>query len=296
MARLLIALVPLLAACGTPFEVELPEQPPRLVVESLFAADSLIALDIGQSASVLEPGAPFVESVRDATVRIYEDGVLAGDAAYDALRDRYLTNVRARAGRTYRLEVEAPGFAPVEAEDTVPRPTPFEIEVVRGPEPETDRSREDAVTLRFADPPGDDFYAIYGLSELTFTGSDQRRVGPLSFTSTDPLLTDGDVASFLTDFDEPFYQRAVFRSLLFDGETAAVLVSVLRYEDASGASRATDRLRLATLSETYYSYVRALDGSSEGTPFSTPRALPSNVVGGYGIFAAFAAAERVLPD
>ena len=283
-----------LAACSTPVEIELPDHQPRLVVQGLFAADSVLTLAVQRSASVTD--APDVLEVTDATVEVYEDGTLVDVAEYVSNRLRYVTTVRPRAGRTYRVEVSAPGFEPVSAEDTVPEPVPFTVDVAPGPEPDTEgQSRVDAVTVRFADAPGDDFYALYGVVEQTFTDSDFRQAFPLVFRSNDPLLADGDLRGFISDFDEPFYQRAFFRSRPFDGQSVAIRINARRV-GPEGTARVTERLRLATLSPTYYTYVRALTSDSDGSPFSASRDLPTNVTGGYGIFAAFSASEQVLPE
>ena len=286
-----------LAGCDSGLEVDLPDQDSRLVVTSLFAADSLISFEVGRSASAFQE--PPLEDVTAATVLVYEDDVLAGRAVYEPNRLRFASTVRAVAGRTYRVEVSAPGFAPVRAQDTVPMPVPFEVaSVERGPDPTDGRDREDTVTLRFQDPPGDDFYALYGLNERTFPGRpDQTQLFPLAFRSADPALADGDLTRLIGETEAPFYQRAVFRDTPFQGRTASVRLSVLRFEadDNSGAFRDTQRLRLARLSPTYYDYVRALEAArSSGTPFDDAVDVPSNVEGGFGIVAAFAATERVL--
>ena len=294
MSRLLLLPLLALVACDSAFEAELPAQEPRLVIEALFAADSLLTLQVHQSASVLD--GPSNESVTGATVEIFEDGVPVGTATYVERRLRFVSGVRPRAGRTYRLRVSAPGFATVEAEDTVPLPPPFTVELVRGETPtDPDRDRVDRVTVRFSDPMGADYYALYGISEMVFD-SGEVRYGAFGFGSTDPIFSDGNLVDLLGDFETPFYGRALFESRTFDGQSVAIGIDVRRFRPAGEGFRVVERLRLARLSETYYRYVTALENRQDGTPFSEPRALPSNVEGGYGIFAAFAAAEQVLPE
>lgn len=289
MLRSLLLATLVLSACGSPFEVELPDQAPRLVVQSLFAADSVLTLGVLQSApSVASGGAPS-DPVTTATVQIFQDGARVGSAVYDPSRRRYVSDVRPRAGRTIGVRVEAPGFEPVEAQDTVPRATPFEVEVLRGPEPGADRV--DPVTVRLAAPADTAFLALYGLVERPGAGGEPDPVAPLSFRSSDPLLADGALGGLVFDFEEPFYQRAVFRVVPALGAELAVRINVRRAPDGT----ATERLRLATLSPTYYAYARALDAEGTGATFEAAQALPSNVSGGFGIFAAFAAAEQVLP-
>lgn len=285
------------AGCSTPFEVELPPEEPRLVIESLFAADSLITLDLSRSEPLLQPAPSSFNSVTDATVRIFENGVEAGQAIYVRNRLRYMSPVRARAGRTYRVRVEAPGLAPAEAEDTVPLPRPFTATatVARGPELTGGRDRLDDVTVRFRDPSGPDYYALYGLVERRFPDPRQpSQIFPLLFRSADPALADGNLESLVSETGDPFYLRAFFSDRPFDGRAVEVQLRVFRLEDEPQfETENIDRLRLAVLSPTYYRYQRAR--SQGGTPFDDVVRVPSNVEGGYGIFAAFAASEQVLP-
>ena len=298
MRRLpLVLLAAVFGACSTPFEVELPDEEPRLVIESLFAADSLLTLDVTRSEPVQRPSPGGYNPVTNATVLLYEDGVFVGEAPYVGNRNRYVSNVRPRPGRTYRVRVEAPDFEPVTAEETVPVPRPFTIEVERGPEPTGGRPRLDPVTVRFTDPAGPDYYALYGLTERRFPGRDTPgQLFPFAFRSADPVLADGDLEALVGESDDPRYLQAFFSDRPFDGSPIAIRIRAQRLEDEPGdQTETTDRLRLATLSETYYRYQRAL-AQDQSNPFGEPVRVPSNVEGGYGIFAAFAASEQVLPE
>lgn len=293
----LLLLAATVSACSTPFEVELPEEEPRLVIESLFAADSVLTLDVARSEPVQRPSPGGLPSVTNATVLVYEDGVFVGEAPYVETRAHYVSEVRPRAGRTYRVRVEAPGFPPAEAEETVPTPRPFAVAVERGSERTGFEDRIDDVAVRFEDPAGPDYYALYGLSERRFPERpDATQYFPLAFRSADPALADGDLEALLGETDSPFYLRAFFSDRPFDGAWVAIEIRVRRLKDEPESRTETlDRLRLATVSETYYRYQRALT-RGQGNPFGEPVRIPSNVEGGYGIFAAFAASEQVLPD
>ena len=295
MRCFLLLLAAAAAGCSTPFEVELPPEDPLVVIKSLFAADSLITVDLSRSEPLLRPAPGGFGDITDATVTLFEDGVEAGQAVYVRDRLRYVSDVRARAGRTYRVRVEAPGLPPAEAEDTVPLPRPFAAEVARGPEPTGGRDRLDDVTVRFRDPAGPDYYALYGLVERRLPDRPQPfQVFPLTFRSADPALADGNLEALVSDVDEPFYLRAFFSDRPFDGGPVEILLRVRRREDGPEfAVENIDRLRLAVLSPTYYRYQRAR--AQGGTPFDDVVRVPSNVEGGYGVFAAFAASEQVLP-
>ena len=286
-----VALVAL-AGCGSPFEVELPQAPPRLVLQSLFAADSVLTVGVLQSAPAGAAGGAPSGPVTTASVTVLEDGVAVGQAAYVPARLRYVSDVTVRAGRRYGVRVTAPGFDAAEAEDAVPLPVPFTLDVVEGAPPEPGAGRVDAVTLRFTRPADEAFLSLYGLVQRPPDAGGPA--SPLPFRSADPLLADGDLTGRLFDVDDPFYQRAFFRVAAPVGPEVALQVNVVRALDAGAPAGPRESLRLAALSPTYYAYARARAADDEGI-FDTPRALPSNVTGGYGVFAAFAATERVLP-
>ena len=294
MRLLLLAALAALVGCDSTFTVDLPDQEPRLVVESLFGADSLLTLRVRQSAPADQ--SPPSGVVTSATVEVFEDGVRVGTAPYVPARSRYVSAVRPRAGRTYRVRITAPGFGPVEAQDTVPVPVPLDVvSVERGPEPPDDsRQREDAVTVRFQDPPGQDSYALYGIVERAFPGRpDRTQFFPLGFRSADPALADGSFSGLFGEASAPFYTRAVFRSTPFEGQSLTVRLDIVRTAPFGGTV-VTERLLLARLSPTYGRYARAISADVGTGPFGDVRRVPSNVEGGYGIFAAFVAVERVL--
>ena len=294
MRHALFLLALALAACDTPFEIEIPAEEPRLVVEALFSADSVLTFKLRQSASAFEDLG--IDEVRTAAVEVLEDGVPVGTAAFVTNRDRYVSDVRPRPGHTVGLRISAPGFAPVHAEDAVPEPVPFHVvSIERGPAPTLGRDRVDAVTIRFQDPPGPDRYALYGLSLRTSPGrpnSTQRF--PITFRSAEPALTDGFFVDLIESADAPFYTRAFFRDTPFEGQTVTLRLEVRRTVIEGDPLPLSESLRLARLSATYYDYVRAREADSAGPLGDTVR-LPSNVTGGYGIFAALTPTEVVLP-
>lgn len=291
MRRVLVLLALALAACGSPFEIEVPAEEPRLVVEALFSADSVLTFELRRSASAFDSLRS--DAVRGATVEVLEDGVPVGTAAFVAARNRYVSDVRPRPGHTLGLRVSAPGFAPVEAEDDVPEPVPFEVVAVERGEGPADRT--DAVTIRFTDPPGADRYALYGIAVRTLPGRPNgTQRFPIPLRSAEPALTDGFFSDLIANADAPFYQRAFFRDVPFAGQTVTLRLEVQRRVIDGDPLPLAESLRLARLSATYYDYVRAREADRSG-PLGDPVRLPSNVTGGYGIFAALTPTEVALP-
>ncbi|MGI9175802.1 MAG: DUF4249 family protein, partial [Rhodothermales bacterium] len=133
---LLFAAFPL-AACETAVEIELPEEEPRLVINSLFQTGNLWAVEVSESQSVLSDDA--LEPVTSATVEIMEDGEVVETLVYEPQRaDRLFVpplyrsrQHRPEAGRTYTIRASAPGFPTAEATAQVPEPLPFSVRIDR---------------------------------------------------------------------------------------------------------------------------------------------------------------------
>lgn len=111
-----------LCACSTEQELPLPEADPQLVVNGLFTPDSTWKINVSRSNTLayyeFEP-----VYVENAVVRLWAEDSLLGTLAY-AGRGNYRLATYPRAGVTYRVRVEAPGYEAVEASDRIPLSVP----------------------------------------------------------------------------------------------------------------------------------------------------------------------------
>ncbi len=303
-----------LAACDFDqvVDVDVPEEPPRLVVGGFLAADSVFSLRLGRSVPALAPEDPFGEDgtrrrVTDATVRILAaDGGLVAELAhvggapgpeglpYERGTYRAVNGATARAGETYTLRAEAPGLPAVVATTRLPAVVPVEVTEV-GDEGEGDGFSPPtfAATLRWDDPEGDDVYRVR--VRLTVRDGDSLLFrGPRDFFSSDPFLRasfgalDGDEIDLDgDDGGERFYgDGALLRDSFFDGGSRSLRLRVFwdRFEPpVTGAYEVV----LERLSEPFVRYAqsRDLQDDSEANPFAEPLELFSNVEGGLGVFA-----------
>ena len=284
-----------LAACETAVDIALPEEEPRLVVNALFHADSLWAVGVSASRSVLTDVRP--EPVTQATVEVLEGGEVVETLAYRRASDLYRSRRhRPQAGRTYTVRVSAPGFPTAEATATVPEPLPFSIDVRRVEDgydaPSDVQAHEIAVT--FSDPGGTANYYALGVYRIIEIGR-VRAYSSIGFSSGDAVLRENRLVDddlFEVDGD-PYYDRAYFDDDAIDGETYTVTIRAASFDEPGVDDRYF--VVLESLSEDFYEYLRTREISdyTGENPFAEPVSVHSNIEDGFGIFAGYAtSAER----
>ena len=293
----LLPLLTALCACEQVIEPDLPEHPPRLVLQAFFTSDGAWTAHVGRSSWILEPRS-FDPPVTDAEVEL-----LAGDRVVGKLEFNYTVVAYVfeggalQAGETYSLRVAAPGFETVRATDTVPGPvqTSVRLSRPRAAGSESGGGRDFSIELEIQDPPGEANYYQISLFRV-YQGRDEedeaRDFIPAfrreeSFSTRDPsILADNSVDE--SPFEEgDFEGRApYFRDTLFDGKTHEIELST----DFDGDPDFSEiRLQVLHISEAFYEYLKTarLHHDTLDNPFAEPLNVYGNVENGYGIFAGY---------
>ncbi len=263
--------------CETIVDVDLPENRPVLVANSLFNPDSVWQVRLYKSKSSLDRDP--IEAVSNASVRIMDGENLVallthvGGAMY-----RARTNKTPRPGGTYTLKATAPGFDPIEASDFVPVPVPIQsvdVDITSSPF---------KLTFHFSDPPEiKNYYQVLVLSPVAM-GS--KRLLPVWMESDDLIFQElGDV-----DMD-----AALFDDSLISGKNYSLKLRAYPF--------GTDPMRqmyvvLLSVTESYYKYMKATEfqENNEDNPFATPIQVYNNIENGLGIFAGFSISKYPLFD
>ena len=119
----------LFASCDIVVDLDIPEHKPVLVVNSILTTDSIINASISHSVGAFD--ASSISYVNNATIEVYEDGVLLGkmdeeaSLSYDFMGELdsiyvYNFNQNPVAGKIYSYEIAHPDYEAVRAETTVP--------------------------------------------------------------------------------------------------------------------------------------------------------------------------------
>lgn len=96
---------------------ELPEQDPRLVLNSILYSGEYITANISLSKSILS-GKPY-KTIDNAVCHVYENGSFIGTLT-SAGKGYYTSTLTPQTGKTYELKVTASGYEGVSASTTIP--------------------------------------------------------------------------------------------------------------------------------------------------------------------------------
>lgn len=271
---LLVFLLSALLGCESVVDVPLPRQDPQLVVLSVIEEGLpwRVRLQRAAATGTVVPGWP--AAVEDATVTVTGNDGTAVRLAHRGGGFYVATTSRPRAGVTYTLRAEAPGFPTALATDTVPdRITPVLTHAASG----------DAMGVAFDDAGGATNY--YELFVLVGAGSQLRR---LELVVRNPELEAQIESMEIQDPLDPTpastlqLQRVLLHDEPFDGQR--VLLDLGLSDTHGGATT----IYFCAVSAAYYHYERTkrLQQMADNNPFIEPVHVRSNIQGGQGLFAA----------
>jgi hypothetical protein len=300
------SIIVVLSSCEKDVNIKLPQKDPKLVVNGLLAKDSVISVTIGKSRSVLDPGGNSGSNqelyvVKNAIAVVYENNLVLDTLIFDNVQYRYISqnNKTVKAGNTYSIIVNAPGFKQAEASTTVPSQSVIDDVVrVQNARTNSDGNPEDEITVKLNDPSETNFYLVqffrpaYGLGPgysvycVSTTDKDIEPIGD----NADPFSTENcyDGNSLL------------MKDLNFNGRLKTIRFYINSYElqdiTGPGGQLSKPYVKVSRITEDYFKFVKSYNVyyNSSDNPFAEPANVYTNVKNGYGTFSAFTVAKREL--
>jgi hypothetical protein len=245
-------------SCETVVDVDVPETPPKLVVNAfLNPHDPFIRVNVRSSIPLF--GTTEVtdwQTVDDAVVVLTGPGgsVTIPYVEQDAVYMLPATEIQIIAGETYRIDVSAPGFKSVYATTTVPLQTPV---------------------FSLADVEVEEELMEGGYTSLLFK---------YSFEWSD--------VSDLPDYYEISIQQYGYEILYENYDDEDLNGQLIRkkletFNGSTGEMAEPFHIYLLNTSEDYYLYKRSIKNVSFGDPFAEPTLVYTNVVNGLGCFGSY---------
>ncbi|MCF8224131.1 MAG: DUF4249 domain-containing protein [Bacteroidales bacterium] len=288
---ILFAILISLASCTKEIDIELPDETPKIVVNSFFTDNSRIKVHLSKSIGVLENTFP---ECTDATVIISENNIIIDTMYMES--GYYCSHITAEQNKKYSLKVIVPDIDTAFCEDIIPEKTILQSVVYTDSVLiNQDGNIINEIRLDFQDFTGPDFYEIElaGIDTArndNIPVSSQNQNVPIWFDkNSDPVIT----STGLLDYNP---RTLIFTDKLFDGEHCSVRVYFYTqwYRDYNL------KIILRSVSESYYkyrekqfAYLFSLDHDIF-SGMSEPVKLYSNITGGYGIFAGYSSDEKVI--
>lgn len=282
----------------------------QLVIGALLRPDSAIRVSVARSQFILEEqrfDQPSRLQVTDATVRVYENGILLGETSESSSLEfetfaRYSFPFSAVSGRTYRIEVERSGYPTATAEETISQETAVATISnlnTNGTFDQFGGYVDIDFTVELEDPLGDDYYQIVLFGETqepyffdTDTGfvevtDSLRTVRYELYTETNSVAV-----------EEYLYNQLIFDDRLFNGSNFSIRCeSDFWFQNGVFEVEPKLVIQVNKLSESYYNYITTTELQSwlDGDPFAEPVQIYSNVEGGLGFLGSYTSVLIEVP-
>ncbi len=294
MKKLLIY-IPLLfafAACEVVLDVEVPEQDPKLVLNSFLNPDSTILVDLSQDAYILSEN-EFTQ-ISGASLQLFENGnaVSFFEEQEDGI---YRANLQPSPGNTYRISASKSGFEDVSATFTLPsQGASFVTTDMRV----SNKSGYEQLVweIEIDDPASEDNYYEVMVEEAYVNYHIDLIYDEMNDTYyEDTVAIDTMYYADYIELDQGEFeddptrwgQSVLINDKTFDGQRykLKVYVDYYYYEGETHKKRMTIR----SCHKDYFNYQRStrIQEWNDGDPFSQPVFVTSNIEGGYGIFSGF---------
>jgi len=282
----------LFASCDIVVDLDIPEHERVLVVNSILTTDSIINASISHSVGAFD--ASSISYVNNATVEVYEDGVLLGEMdeqaslSYDSsgeLDSTYIYNFNQNpvSGKIYSYEIVHPDYEAVRAETTVPAEVKLNVNDVSLLS-EEDYEKHYRLRFSFNDAPEDNFYRLRLRNpNAYYDGFDYFESNDASIISSVGLQSDG--ATFYGD-------EALFDDEMFNGTEKEISIDFFDYKSLWFEEQDDDyeteyTLELTSVSESYYTYIRSLrahyDNQDQFIFAGEPVQVFTNIENGLGV-------------
>lgn len=325
----------ILNSCEKEIEFKSGETDPLIVVNAVFSAESKYKyVRIEKSRSILDDNQYF-EALPNASVKLYEDGIFLSDLQYTSVIDTFYeylnygvvkkhpyehgnyidTLTTIKPGSTYRLEISANGFSPVECETTVPymvQLNSLNLEIVKSPGDYNYMQYTLKNKLSISDPKTEsNYYRLYtvqkqGVEQSKYYNSWYYGYGyprdtivtdtiiTLSkynayFESQDPVLTtssNNDILGFSED------NNALFTDELMGSGNYTLSYDLYMEQniDLTLGEFVEVTATVQNISKELYYYAKSeiQQVNAHDNPFAEPVPVYSNIKGGIGIFGSVA--------
>jgi hypothetical protein len=259
-----------------------------MVVNAQAEAGKNLRVELRESELITED--TLDKAIDGVAMELFVNGV-SKESTYSDATGRALFNYNVKVGDSLRLAFVKPTFGDVEASAVIPQ----SIGILQF-DTTNKRLTVQGLRISFFDKPLEkNYYQIsltgkrwyYTLDQLTGERIDSiKRQEDIEMKSVNRLFfSDNNIVNNRQNFE-------LLNDQVFNGKNFVLDVDVSTFSLSEQADRSAIlelELQLNNISEDYYNFLTTLSLNRPvyGGPFSISSQVPSNILGGYGIFAAF---------
>ena len=251
--------------------MNVPQKDKKLVINSFFASDTFIKVNISKSYTISEEIGTD-KFINDATVKLYEDNVFK-ENMISVDTGNYVSSFKPTTGKTYKIDISHNIYPSASAETNVPAPVPFiSIDTMHSGDKTTRRLK-----ITFKDPSNETDY--YWLKAYTLKDS---TLGNEIYLWSSSLDENSDVD----------LRGVVFSDNNFNGTTFSFSVD-LNYHDVPDSSSYV-KIMFYHITKDMYQYLVSRPQLGILNALSEPTIAFTNIKNGYGIFSGYSCDTRII--
>lgn len=290
----------LFSSCDVVIDLDIPEHDPVLVLNSVLRTDDTLKAYVSHSKGAFDSNP--ISYVNNASVKVFEDGVLLGEMDKLSIPSfnnsgfvdtvyRYYLNQMPTAGKFYSYEVEHNDYENVRAETHMPTAVDLIIEEV-SPLGEDDYEKQFRLRCSFEDAGTENYYRLRIHAESD--DADFYTNYFVDFESSDASI----IASAGVQSDGMSYwgSDALFDDELFNGSTKEIILEFWDWNYYYIEEEGYDVnyvLEVSSISKEYFNYIKSLRAyeynADEFSLFAgEPVHVYTNIENGLGILGATA--------
>ncbi len=282
ISLVLILFVIIVSSCIKEIDVNLEDSYRKIVVNSMFSADSILTVNISKSLNVLDNAD--VIFIKNAVVKIYENDEYVETLVYQANGNYTTVSFVPVYGKNYKLTVSAPDLDDVESTNQLP--TPVAISGIDTMLINKEGKELIKCIISIDDPANvQNYYYLQVFSnkqdyDYFYDMESSIQNSALYIDSDDPVIEEW------VNWD----QGAIFSDNIFNGTNYKLNIEINKWDVTSYDSTATILYyHLNSISYEYYLYTLSLAKyqRTNGDPFAEPVRVYSNITNGLGIFAGY---------
>ncbi len=278
----------LLITCTKPYTINFDDIDKRIVLNSFFFPDSLMKFNLTEEANIIDGANLDFKFIENAEIIIYGNNQIIDTAHYKSAGN-YYSDFKPKESIRYKIEVNAPGYDQVTAEDQIPTIVPIDTIKIM----ENDNEFYDyTVKITFDDPDNEEnFYYLYAAWKMGEQSENYIWWSEANIKTEDPAI--GEWISF--SFKAPIFSDELFNGKKYELTFDLNYPSNIRYKSNNCY------FDLRSISKNMYLYLKSYN---QQTPkygddlmeyflqgLMQPIPVYSNVEGGLGIFAGYAIAQ-----
>ncbi|PKQ69554.1 hypothetical protein BZG01_01105 [Labilibaculum manganireducens] len=271
-------------SCEEELQVPIPDEEPKLVINSLLGVDSLLRVHVSKSSVFQEQSSNTF--LPDANIIIKENNQLLGKMIHENDGWYSLNSYTVKAGNSYQIEVSYPDLGTAESETKT-----LQKAAITNLSYQIKEENKLEFTFQFDDEALQENYYMILLKAYNGTS-----FSDIDFYS-DNIIFNGNLSGNSIGIQQNMLRGShTFSDENIDGETNSI--SIYAFNELFNDSEVNQeyKLELYHITSDYFKYERSLTAyyNRDDSPFYKKVNLHSNVSCGYGIFTSYAIDSKTI--